>query len=63
MTFYLKPLFPVELPMKGIASLFTVVTEPTPRWLAVTGLFVFTGLVVAFACWRIKRIEVSYSSD
>jgi hypothetical protein len=30
-TFYLKPLFPVELPMKGILSLFTVVAEPTPR--------------------------------
>ena len=62
-TFYLKPLFPVELPMKGILSLFTVVTEPTPRWLAVTGLFVFTALVVTFACWRMKRMEVSYSSD
>jgi ABC-type transport system involved in multi-copper enzyme maturation permease subunit len=62
-TFYLKPLFPVELPMKGVLSLFTVVAEPTPRWLAVTGLFVFTALVVAFACWRMKRMEVSYSSD
>ena len=62
-TFYLKPLFPVELPMKGILSLFTVVAEPTPRWLAVAGLFVFTGLVVTFACWRMRRIEVSYSSD
>jgi ABC-type transport system involved in multi-copper enzyme maturation permease subunit len=62
-TFYLKPLFPVELPMKGVLSLFTVVAEPTPRWLAVTGLLVFTGVVVTFACWRMKRIEVSYSSD
>ena len=62
-TFYLKPLFPVELPLKGVLSLFTVVAEPTPRWLAVTGLLVFTGLVVTFACGRMKRIEVSYSSD
>jgi len=62
-TYYLKPLFPVELPIKGVLSLFTVVAEPTPSWLAVTGLFVFTGLVVTFACWRMKRIEVSYSSD
>jgi ABC-type transport system involved in multi-copper enzyme maturation permease subunit len=62
-TFYLKPLFPVELPMKGILSLFTVVAEPTPAWLAVSGLFAFTGLVVTFACWRMRRIEVSYSSD
>jgi ABC-type transport system involved in multi-copper enzyme maturation permease subunit len=62
-TFYLKPLFPVELPMKGVLSLFTVVAEPTPVWLAVSGLFAFTGLVVTFACWRMRRIEVSYSSD
>jgi ABC-type transport system involved in multi-copper enzyme maturation permease subunit len=62
-TFYLKPLFPVELPMKGILSLFTVVAEPTPVWLAVTGLFAFTFLVVALACWRMRGVEVSYSSD
>ena len=62
-TFYLKPLFPVELPITGVWSLFTVVAEPTPRWLAVSGLFVFTSLVVTFACWRMRRIEVSYSSD
>ena len=62
-TFYLKPLFPVELPMKGVLSLFTVVAEPTPPWLAVSGLVAFTCLVVTFACWRMRRIEVSYSSD
>jgi hypothetical protein len=62
-TFYLKPLFAVELPMKGILSLFTVVAEPTPPWLAVSGLVAFTCLVVALACWRMKRLEVSYSSD
>ncbi len=62
-TFYLKPLFPVELPAFGILRLFTVVAEPTPPWLAVSGLLVFTGLVVAFACWQVRRIEVSYSTD
>ncbi|PYQ46202.1 MAG: hypothetical protein DMF77_01935 [Acidobacteria bacterium] len=62
-TFYLKPLFPVELPMKGVLSLFTVVAEPTPVWLAVSGLFSFTFLVVALACWRMRGIEVSYSAD
>jgi len=62
-TFYLKPLFPVELPIKGVLGLFTVVAEPTPPWLSVSGLFAFTALVVAFACWRMRRIEVSYSAD
>ena len=57
-TFYLKPLFPVELPIEGFSGLFTVVAEPTPAWLAVTGLLAFAGLVLAFACWRIRRFEV-----
>lgn len=63
-TFYLKPLFPMELPLdRGFADLFTVVAEPTPPWLAVTGLLAFTVLVVGFACWRFRRFEISYSTD
>ena len=62
-TFYLKPLFPVELPVAGITGLFTVVAEPVPAWLAVTGLLAFASLVVLFACWRMRRLEVSYSTD
>jgi ABC-type transport system involved in multi-copper enzyme maturation permease subunit len=62
-TFYLKPLFPVELPVEGISGLFTVVAEPVPAWLAVSGLLVFAALVVLFACWRMRRLEVSYSTD
>jgi len=63
-TFHLKPLFPVTLPLDGVFSgLFTVVAEPTPAWLAVTGLLAFAGLVVVFACWRIRDMEISYSSD
>lgn len=62
-TYYLKPLFPVELPIEGILGLFTVVAEPTPPWLAVSGLLLFAALVLAFACWRIRRLEVLYSAD
>jgi hypothetical protein len=62
-TFYLKPLFPVELPVAGISGLFTIVAEPVPRGLAVAGLIAFAGLVVALACWRIRYVEVSYSTD
>jgi hypothetical protein len=57
-TFYLKPLFPVELPVAGITGLFTVVAEPVPAWLAVTGLLAFSSLVVVYACWRMRRLEV-----
>ena len=62
-TFYVKPLCPVELPIEGISGLFTVVAEPTPPWLAVSGLLAFVLLVVALACWRIRKLEISYSTD
>lgn len=62
-TFYLKPLFPVELPVEGISGLFTVVAEPTPAWLAVTGLVIFALVVLSFACWRIRRLEINYGTE
>jgi ABC-type transport system involved in multi-copper enzyme maturation permease subunit len=62
-TFYLKPLFPVELPMEGILALFTVVAEPIAPWLAVSGLLAFSAAVVAFASWRMRSVEVAYTSD
>ncbi len=46
-----------------ILGLFTVVAEPTPPWLAVSGLVLFAALVLAFARWRVRRLEVLYSSD
>ena len=62
-TFYLKPLFPVELPVEGFSGLFTVVAEPTPAWLAVSGLIVFAFVVFVFACWRIRRLEINYGTE
>lgn len=62
-TYYLKPLFPVELPLQGISGLFTVVAEPTPAWVSVAGLLAFAACVLGFACWRIRRFEISYSTD
>lgn len=62
-TFYVKPLFPVELPVEGISGLFTVVAEPTPAWLAVAGLLAFASLALALACWRVRRLEISYGAD
>jgi ABC-type transport system involved in multi-copper enzyme maturation permease subunit len=62
-TFYLKPLFPVELPFEGFFRLFTVVAEPVPPGLAAAGLVLFAGVVVVLACWRIRYAEVSYSAE
>jgi ABC-type transport system involved in multi-copper enzyme maturation permease subunit len=37
-TFYLKNLAPVQLPVEGILALFTVVVEPVPLWVAIPGI-------------------------
>ncbi len=63
LTYYLKPLFRVELTIEGILGLLAVVAEPTPPWLAVSGLLPFATLMLAFACWRVRRLEVLYSTD
>ncbi|HUR36915.1 MAG TPA: hypothetical protein VM009_03795 [Terriglobales bacterium] len=62
-TFYLKGLAPVELPVEGILALFTVVAEPVPLYLALPGLFMLATVMLAFACWRIKSLEISYSAE
>ncbi len=62
-TFYLKPLLPIGLPDEGPGALFSVVVEPVAPWLAVTGLMAFAVAVVALACWRIRQVEINYSTD
>ncbi|HUS19442.1 MAG TPA: hypothetical protein VMZ25_07310 [Terriglobales bacterium] len=62
-TFYLKGLAPVELPSEGILALFTVVAEPVPLWLALPGFGLVVCAMLAFACWRIHSLEISYSAE
>ena len=62
-THYLKPLMPAEVPATSIMAILNVVAEPIPPWMAVTGLITFSALVLLFACWRIRAMEVSYSAD
>lgn len=57
-TFYLKPLFPVELPVVGLSGLFTVVVEPVSPWLAAPGLLLFSCVVVAGSALRFRRSEI-----
>jgi ABC-type transport system involved in multi-copper enzyme maturation permease subunit len=62
-TFYLKHLSPVSVPVSGLAALFTVVTEPVSAMASVAGLLCFTAVVLVFACYRIRRVEITYTSD
>jgi ABC-type transport system involved in multi-copper enzyme maturation permease subunit len=61
--FYLKQLSPVPVPSDGIMALFAVGSEPVPPWLAVPGLLCLCAGILVFACFRIRRIEISYLAD
>jgi ABC-type transport system involved in multi-copper enzyme maturation permease subunit len=62
-TFYLKQLYPVQLPADGLLALFTVVAQPVATWVAVLGLTILALAVLTFACFRIRTLEVNYGTD
>src|SRR5215470_242898 len=61
--FYLKQLCPVTIPPDGALALFTVVAEPVSPWIAVPGLLFLCSAILVFACYRIRRTEISYVAD
>jgi hypothetical protein len=62
-SFYLKQLCPVTIPPDGLMALFTVMTEPVSPWLAIPGLLCLSAAILVFACYRIRRTEISYLAD
>lgn len=62
-TYYLKLLCPVMEPGRGFLALFTVIAEPVSAWIAVLGLLVLTLAVLAFACYRVKTLEINYGTE
>lgn len=56
---YLQSLVPV--PMSE--GPFAVLAEPTPAWIAVPSLFIFTAVVLYLAGRHIRRMEISYAGD
>lgn len=62
-TFYLKQLCPVSIPSTGLMALFTVVAEPVSPWAAVPGLLCLSTAILVFACFYIRRTEISYLAD
>jgi hypothetical protein len=56
---YLQSLVPV--PMSE--GPFAVLVEPTPAWIAVPSLILFTGIVFFLASRHIRRMEISYAGD
>ncbi len=56
---YLQSLTPVSMS----EGPFAVLVEPTPAWIAVPSLFIFTGVVLFLASRHIRRMEISYAGD
>ena len=56
---YLQSLVPV--PMSE--GPFAVLVEPTPAWISVPSLILFTGVVLFLASLHIRRMEISYAGD
>jgi hypothetical protein len=56
---YLQSLVPV--PMSE--GPFAVLVEPTPGWISVPSLVLFTGVVLFLASLHIRRMEISYAGE
>ncbi len=61
--FYLEPLCPVDVPTDGLMNLFLVSADPIPAYLAVPGLLIVSAAVLAYACLKIRTVEINYSSE
>ena len=56
---YLQSLVPVSMS----EGPFAVLVEPTPAWISVPSLLIFTGVVLFLASLHIRRMEISYAGD
>jgi hypothetical protein len=65
--FYLQSLCPVVPPndpnMPVALALLTTSSEPATPWASVSGVLVFTLLVLAFAALRSRKLEINYAAD
>jgi ABC-type transport system involved in multi-copper enzyme maturation permease subunit len=62
-TSYLRQLMPISVPGEGIFALLTVTTEPIPAWLSVTGALILTAAVLVISCYRMRTLEISYTTE
>ena len=56
---YLTSLVPVSMS----EGPFAVLAEPTPSWIAVPSLFLFTGVILFLSGLYIRRMEISYAAE
>jgi hypothetical protein len=54
---------PVTVGAEGIFALLTVETEPVSGWAAAAGLLVLIAIVLTYSCYRIRKLEIRYSTE
>ena len=57
--YYLESLRPLQLGTGG----FAIVGQPTSPWVSVPGILAVTVVLLALAAWRLRRLEIDYSSE
>jgi ABC-type transport system involved in multi-copper enzyme maturation permease subunit len=60
---YLRHLMPVSVSAQGIFALLTVETEPVSGWAAAMGLLMLIAVVLFYSCYRIRTIEIRYTTE
>ena len=60
---YLRHLMPVKVASDGIFALLTVETEPVSGWTATAGLLLLIAAVLCYSCYRIRKLEIRYTTD
>ena len=60
---YLRHLMPVSVDPHGIFALLTVETEPVSGWIATAGLLALIAIVLTYSCYRIRTLEIRYSTE
>jgi len=60
---YLRHLMPVSVPAEGVFALLTVDTEAVSAWVAVLGLLGLIAVVLTYTCYRMRRLEIRYTTD
>ncbi len=60
---YLRHLMPISVPGEGVFALLTIETEPVSGWAAALGLLTLTALVLLYSCYRIRTLEIRYTTE
>ena len=60
---YLRHLMPIKVQGDEIFALLTVTTEPVPGWVAALGLLVLIAVVLTYSCYRMRTLEIRYTTE